>query len=249
MLELYNNHMSTCSQKVRLCLAEKALAWVDYQIDFRKRDQLKPYYLAINPNGVVPTLVDDGDVVIDSSVICEYLDETHPDSGVLLSPREPVERARMRSWMRYVEEVPTSAIRYPSFNLLFLRAYQALDKSDFDAFTEKMPLRSHFMQKMGQDGFDEDEMKASLARLRQTLERINAAIEDSDWIVANQYSLVEIGLTPTIVRMEDLNMTHMWDDLPHVQPWYDRIQARPSFDKAYYAGARIPIDNNPFARD
>ena len=75
MLTLYNAAHSTCSQKVRICLAEKRLQFDDIKLDLGKdKDHLKPDYLKLNPNGVVPTLVDDGDVIIDSSVICEYLD-------------------------------------------------------------------------------------------------------------------------------------------------------------------------------
>src|SRR3954469_15006372 len=79
MLKLYNAPHSTCSQKVRICLAEKNLPFEDIRLDLGKgKDQLKPEYLKLNPNGVVPTLVDDGHVIIDSSVICEYLDEKYP---------------------------------------------------------------------------------------------------------------------------------------------------------------------------
>ena len=79
MLKLYNAPHSTCSQKVRICLHEKGLPFEDIRLDLGKaKDQLKPEYLKLNPNGVVPTLVDDGNVIIDSSVICEYLDEKYP---------------------------------------------------------------------------------------------------------------------------------------------------------------------------
>jgi len=86
MLELYNAPISTCSQKVRLVLAEKSLDWVDRRINFARRDHLSVWYLRLNPNGVVPTLVDDGTPIGDSSVINEYLDEKYPD--VLLRPQD-----------------------------------------------------------------------------------------------------------------------------------------------------------------
>src|SRR5882757_7265217 len=70
MLKLYNAAHSTCSQKVRICLAEKDLPFEDIKLDLGKgKDHLKPEYLKINPNGVVPTLVDDGSIIVDSSVI------------------------------------------------------------------------------------------------------------------------------------------------------------------------------------
>ena len=62
MLELFHNDMSTCSQKVRMALAEKGLEWTSHHLNLRAADQQKPDYLALNPNGVVPTITDGDDV-------------------------------------------------------------------------------------------------------------------------------------------------------------------------------------------
>jgi hypothetical protein len=75
LIELYNSRVSTCSQKVRMALWEKEISWQDRTIVFQKNDHLSDWYLAINPNGVVPALVHDGNTIIDSSVINEYLED------------------------------------------------------------------------------------------------------------------------------------------------------------------------------
>lgn len=129
MFKLYNNAYSTCSQKVRLVLAEKAIAWEDVQISFKDNAHVAPWYLKLNPNGVVPTLQHDDTVVVDSSVIMEYLDEVVPEPP--MAPRTAVGRAQMRTLLRYFEEVATPAVRYPSFNQTFLRHFQALNKDAF----------------------------------------------------------------------------------------------------------------------
>jgi hypothetical protein len=83
MLTLYNAAHSTCRQKVRIYLAEKGLVFEDIRLDLGKaKDHLKPEYRMINPNGVVPILVDDGNIIIDSSVVCEYLDKRYPKQSV-----------------------------------------------------------------------------------------------------------------------------------------------------------------------
>ena len=94
-LELYNFPASTCSLKVRICLAEKDLKWIDHSFKPHENKHLTQDYLAINPNGVVPTLVHDGTPIIDSSTILEYLDEAFPERS--FSPVDPVGRARMRA--------------------------------------------------------------------------------------------------------------------------------------------------------
>ena len=83
MLELYHAPQSTCSQKVRIALAEKNLDWTERRVNLPKNEQLRPEYLKLNPNGVVPTLVHDGKVIIDSSVILEYLDEVFPQAAAV----------------------------------------------------------------------------------------------------------------------------------------------------------------------
>ena len=83
MLVLYHASHSTCSQKVRMVLHEKSVAFEEVRIDLGKKEQLNPDNLALNPNGVVPTLVDDGIPIIESSVICEYLDEKYPQNPLV----------------------------------------------------------------------------------------------------------------------------------------------------------------------
>src|SRR5262245_66018815 len=70
---LYNAPQSTCSQRVRFVLNAKGLPFAERKLDLLAGDQLAPDYLALNPNGVVPTLDHDGNIVIDSTVIMEYL--------------------------------------------------------------------------------------------------------------------------------------------------------------------------------
>ena len=91
---LYNAPQSTCSQRVRFVLNAKKLSFVEIKLDLLAGDQFKPDYLALNPNGVVPTLDHAGAIVIDSSVIIEYLDEIAPEPPLL--PKDPIARAQVR---------------------------------------------------------------------------------------------------------------------------------------------------------
>ena len=117
--ELYNAPQSICSHKVRFALNAKRIRFNEYKLDLFSGDQLKPEYLSINPNGLVPALVHNGVNIIDSLVIVQYLDELFSDVESF-TPKEPVMRARMRSLMAYIDEVPTPAVRIPSYNMAFL---------------------------------------------------------------------------------------------------------------------------------
>ena len=92
MLELWHEWNSVHSFKVRVVLAEKRLDWVERRLELLKFEHLRPEYLRLNPNGVVPTLVHDGRVVLESSVICQYLDEAFPARALM--PADPAGRAR-----------------------------------------------------------------------------------------------------------------------------------------------------------
>jgi glutathione S-transferase len=240
MLKLYNAPHSTCSQKVRICLHEKGLPFEDIKLDLGKgKDQLKPEYLKLNPNGVVPTLVDGGDVIIDSSVICEYLDEKYP--APKLTPEDVGRRAQMRAWMRYLEEVPTAAVRVPSFNMGFLPRFAGLNDEQFRAEQSDIrPIRKHFYRRMGTTGFKRAEVEAALEQIDSTCARMERALESGPWLMGDQYTIADIVVTPSIDRMADLGYATIWNDkYPRVKGWYARMQARPAFQKTYYPGTRM----------
>lgn len=242
-LELFHAHNSTCSQKVRICLAEKGAEegrdWVSRPINLAARENLTPAFLAINPNGVVPAFLHDGRPIIESTVMCEYLEEIWPDRPAV-SPSEPIDRAEMRGWLRYIDEVPSMAVRVPSFHHLFRPAFEKMSEAGFDAFVAANPLRKYFFKRMGRDGFSQEDYDAAIDQLDQSFVRMEAALDGHDWLVADMYSIADICSVSTFVRLEDLGLTHLWEDkYPRVTDWYARVQARPSFDIAYYKGSRV----------
>jgi len=236
---LYNAPPSTCSQRVRFVLNAKALPFQEVKLDLLAGDQLKPEYLALNPNGVVPTLDHDGAIVIDSSVIIEYLDEVAPGTANF-TPRDAAERAHMRALMRFIDEMPAAAVRVPTFNLAFLPRFAAMSEEEFLAFAESKPLRKEFMLAMGRKGFPPREMDAAMRRLRRTYERMDAEIEKSGgpWLLGAELSLADIAVMPALVRMDDLGHA-AWRDLPRVQRWYEAIRSHPAFKMTYYAGSLL----------
>jgi glutathione S-transferase len=240
-LVLFNAPQSTCSQRVRFVLQAKGLAFEERKLDLFAGDQIKPDYLAINPNGVVPSLIHDGRVVIDSSVIMEYLDEVFPTPERLV-PEDPVVRAAMRALMRFIDEVPAAAIRMPSYNLAFLPAFQAMTEEEFRALAESKPLRKEFLLTMGRTGFSDAEMKTAMDRLARSVKRMDDAIRASGggpFLLGKQITLADIAVMPVIVRLEDINLTSMWDQHPAVGTWLAAIQAHPAYAKTYYFGSLL----------
>ena len=98
MIELYTHPMSPCAQKVRIVLAEKRLEWEGRHVDLPGKENLEPWYLELNRLGVVPTLVEDGRAVIESSIICEYLEDRYPEPR--LRPDDPHDIASITAGVR-----------------------------------------------------------------------------------------------------------------------------------------------------
>ena len=236
-LELYNAAQSTCSQKVRLVLHEKGLEFVDRRLRLFAGDQLKEDYLAINPNGVVPALVHDGAVIIESSVIAEYLDEVFPDTR--FTPADPAARARMRAWLRFIDEVPTPAVRYPSYNQAFARHFRDMDPEAFERIAAAKPLRKHFFRKFARTGFGQDMLDEAEERIALTASRMHTALQEGAWLCGERITLADFCMLPLIDRADDLGFGRLWAGRPAVGDWYTRMRARPSYASAFYFGARL----------
>ena len=240
MFTLYNAPQSTCSQRVRFVLNAKRLPFAEVKLDLLAGDQLKPAYLKLNPNGVVPTLDHDGQIVIDSAVIGEYLDEIAPEPENF-TPAAPLARAHVRALMHFIDEMPAAAIRVPTFNLAFLPRFAAMSEAEFLAFAESKPLRKEFMLAMGRKGFSDAEMKAALDRLARTLTRMDHEIARSGgpWLLGAQPTLADICVMPAIVRMADLGLDRMWQDKPRIARWFTAIRAHAAFKPTYYFGSLL----------
>jgi glutathione S-transferase len=101
MIELYHNAASTCSQKVRLVLEEKGIEWKSHDVDLLSGGQHDPEYVKMNPNHVVPTLVHEGHVLIESTLINDYLDDAFPE--VPMRSADPAFRHAAGLWIKQVD--------------------------------------------------------------------------------------------------------------------------------------------------
>ena len=98
-IKLYDFKSSPNCQRVKVVLEEKGLEYETVPVDLRKREQKAPEYLAMNPYGKVPVLVDGDTVLYESCIINEYLEEKYPDPPLL--PADAVSRARIRILIDY----------------------------------------------------------------------------------------------------------------------------------------------------
>src|SRR6516165_10296261 len=94
-MKLYGYFRSSAAFRVRIALNLKKRDYETASIHLRRNDQSRLEYRSVNPQGLVPTLEDGGQTLIQSLAIIEYLDEVYPDPPLL--PKDPAGRARVRA--------------------------------------------------------------------------------------------------------------------------------------------------------
>ncbi len=212
MIELYHNDMSVCAQKVRFALAEKKLKWEGHHLSLRAGDQQKPEYLKLNPNAVVPTLVDDGTVIIESTVINEYLDDACPEPR--LRPADSRACARMRLWTKQLDEGVHAATSVLSTGIAF--RYQKLVKGqeELEKFHKQMPdpaKRERSWETITK-GVESSYFAGAVQRFDKLLADMEAALSEGPWLAGKEFSLADIGYAPYMARLEHLQLQFLWDE-------------------------------------
>ncbi len=236
MLALYHHGSSVCAAKVRFALAEKQLAWDGHYVDILAGEQFRPEFLSVNPRAMVPALVHDGHIIIESTVICEYLEEVFADHPIF--PRDPIQRAQARIWTKAVDEElhpACSAITYVvSHRHTILRGVKKFDdflKSPSSDSVEARKVKWQWIE----HGLAAPGAPEKIRLYDRYLHKMEEALTCRDWLVGGTFSIADIALTPYVNRLSMMSMDAMWRDgrLPRVEDWFARIRARPSFKPSF----------------
>lgn len=232
-IELYHAGMSVCSEKVRILLAERDTPFVSHALDLRAGDQQKPEYMKLNPSAVVPTIVHDGNVVIESNIILEYLAEILPGPSLVTS--SALGRTRMRLWTKQLDEQLHQLTSVISFAIGF--RYQLLAKPREEALTVLRRIPDSFRRERQIDiyekGVDSSHFAPAIMRFDKMLADMEKSLADAPWLAGADYSLADIAFTPYVNRLDQLQLAHMWADRRNVAKWFAAAKARPSYAKAY----------------
>ncbi len=226
VFELYHGEISTCSQKVRITLAEKGLAWTSHHLDLRKSEQHQPDYLKLNPNGVVPTLIVDGIPIIESSVIIQYLDELVAEPP--LRPEDPLGRAKMRLWMKRLDEHVHAFTGVLSSSI----AFRFEDGHEEQIKTMINPAKRARKMESFKKGVEAPLFRTALAGYDKLLGDMEAVIAKEDWLAGGVYSLADISYIPYAARLHHLNLSGLFTNRPGLTDWYDRLSGRDTVKRA-----------------
>ena len=236
MLTLYHYWSSVCSQKARMCLAEKKIPWDSRHVDLFRFDNYSDWYTKLNPKNVVPTLVHDGRVIIESNVILEYLEDVFPQ--IRLRPDDAYERAMMRLWIYNSEEMAHWNVNTCSHNLRHAKRMEArytkeeLLRAADQCSNPMIGLRLKRRLAVGVSAEEEDE---AYEKLEFMLRQMELRLAEAAWLAGASFSLADVAMAPMINRIEVLARPEMIaaDRKPRVADWWQRIQARPGYQTAF----------------
>jgi len=193
-LHLYFASQSACASRVRLLLVEKGLPWTGHHIDLQKKENIDPAYFAINPRGLVPTLVDNGRVVIESGDIMLYLERKFPEPG--FAPEDPADRAAMEEWVlrsarqhvaavktyAYIKSNARVAAKTPEEVELYYRLQKDQEMIDF-----------HSRHDRAGNPFTEEDERRAAETIEGVLAEMKSKIERTGWLAGPSYSLADMA--------------------------------------------------------
>jgi glutathione S-transferase len=240
MLILYHYPTAVCAAKVRMVFAEKRIEWESRMVDLSKGEHRTPDYLLLNPNGVVPTIIADGKIVIESTVICEYLDEAFAEYP--LRPADAYGRARLHLWTRREDGIH-DAINTLTAAMVFcpLQRMRSIDaQSAWAAQIADLSKRQKWLEIM-RDGVEANAIRLALVRLQAMMRDMETALGEHAWLNGDAFTLADSGLISFFARLDVLLLGFVFDGFPRVADWYARVIARPSFDDAIGRYAEDPM--------
>ena len=230
MLKLYTARNSICTQKVFITLDEKSIPYEMQNVNLFTNEQYSPEYLKLNPKGVVPTLVDHDKAVVESTLICEYLDETHPQKPLI--PVDAFSRTRMRLWSKLIDEQIFEATREISFSAHFRYKMQNMTEEQRQvrfANVGDPERRARFLSTY-EHGVESPYVFQAIGHFEKAFKAMDVALaEGGPWLVGAGYTLGDINMVPYVARLAYLDLLDIWiADRPRVQDWWQRAKALPS---------------------
>jgi glutathione S-transferase len=241
MLELYHAEPVANSMKVLICVKEKQIDFVSHYVNLLLFEQHEPEFVAINPNGQVPVLVHDGSIITESTVINEYLEDVFPDTP--LRPEDPVWRAKMRIWNKFVDEYFCPALSMIGWHVMVRRIAQSLDEDRLEEVLSRIPLKEQRDKwaTVAGESFTEEQLSDSRRKLRVSIGKMEEILGESAWLAGPDYSLADLNSYSMVAGVERLHPEILnKDDAPRSWQWLQNMEARPAVQEAKAMPNKVP---------
>ena len=227
---------SSCSQKARIFLNLKGIKWNSHHLNLAKHENYQPWFLGINPRGLVPVLVHDGAVHIESNDILTYLDDTFTHNQLI--PKD--NREQLISSLIEEDDLHLD-IRTLTMRFVFPKFLAQKKPKDIEAYEtdegtvagERDPHKDvelKFWKDYAQQGITDTQAQTAAHNFKTVLDRFDSQLKNSTYLTGEQITLLDIAWFIYVHRLTaatyPINEMH-----PNVYQWFLGLLAKPEFAK------------------
>lgn len=237
-LHLFHAVMSSCSQKLRVFLNLKNLDWESHLINLPEQEQNEPWFLGINPRGLVPVLIDDGAIHIDSNDIIAYLDKRFPQPTLILN-----ERALEISQLLSDEDDLHHDLRTLSFRFVYgrtgspkspavMQQYRSGGSGTVLGHPDPEKQRElEFYERLSRDGLTDAAVRASASKFRTAFDGFEKRLAENRYLIGPELTIVDVAW---YIYVKRLSLTgYPFQRLhPRIENWFKHLDEKPEFYKA-----------------
>jgi glutathione S-transferase len=228
---------SSCSQKLRVFLNLKNIPWQSHSVDLRANENFRPWFLGINPRGLVPVLVHDGAVHIESNDIIQYLEKTFPTPKLIPAGHEN----EVAALLKHEDELHLD-LRTLSFRFVFappgppkpaeaLKSYAANGSGTVQGLPDReKALQIEFWERTTREGFTDQAVRASAQKFRAEFEALDKRLSAQPYLMGGELSVLDIAWLIYAHRLSLAGYPFARRH-PHVFAWKEKLTALPEFSK------------------
>ena len=228
---------SSCSQKLRVFLNLKGIKWESHLVDLRTNENFRPWFLGINPRGLVPVLVHDGAVHIESNDIIQYLEKVFPTPKLIPAGHEN----EVAALLKHEDDLHLD-LRTLSFRFVFAppgppKPAEALDSYALhgSGTVQGLPDREKIVQiefwaRTTREGFTDQAARASAQKFRAEFDALDKRLAASTYLMGDTLSVLDIAwfIYANRLSLAGYPFARLH---PNVLGWFEKLAARPEFAK------------------
>jgi glutathione S-transferase len=228
---------SSCSQKLRIFLNLKGVPWQSHPIDLPGHENFQPWFLGINPRGLVPVLVDDGTVHIESNDIIQYLEKNFPTPKLITDGHAD----EVAALLKHEDDLHLD-LRTLSFRFVFAPPGPPKPSAALDSYISngsgtvrgakdhEKQVQIEFWQRAAKEGFTDERARASALKFRGEFDSLDKTLAKQSYLMGEDLSVLDIAW---LIYQNRLSLAgYPFERLhPHVHAWAEKLRAKPEFAK------------------
>ncbi len=224
-IHLYHGAISNCSMRVRMTLVEKGLEWTSHHIDLKKKENITDEYFGINPNGLVPTLIDNGVVHIESNDIIDYLDQRYPQPSL----RDTADESSMLEWLKLASALHVPAVKPYVYATMIQKKVKktAEEEKKYDELQKNEELKDFHSKHSGNKVFGSADVENSFKILEESFEKLEATLTTKEWIMGSNFTLADISWIP--LHFVLIGCGYPFAKYKNITRWATQCESRESF--------------------